>query len=134
MNDAHLVSLAINVFQWCIIHICHQSNHMYIKIIRIKASISFRIIMWTILILAFLPFGVCMEQLNTCKINECGLHLELEKRQKCSSMVRPICNFKSPLVVSLDLLLISIHSIDELNQVFEATIWVHVSWNNCLMK
>ena len=90
--------------------------------------------MWARLILAFLPFGVCIEKLDTCKINECGLHLELEQRPKCSSMVRPICNFKSPLVVSLDLLLIAIHSIDELNQVFQATIWVHVSWNNCLMK
>ena len=92
--------------------------------------------MWTRLTLFFtlLPLIICIEQNDTCKINECGLHLELEKRQQCSPMVRPICDFNSPLVVSLDLLLISIHSIDELSQVFHATVWVTATWNNYLMK
>ena len=89
--------------------------------------------MWiNIIILFAMVVHCCCQVCNTS--HQCELVSELEARQSCSPMVRPVFNHSSPIDVYLDLMLISTHKIDEKSQIFHATLFLAVYWNDCYMK
>ena len=63
--------------------------------------------------------------------SECKLQSELEKRLRCSPKVRPVLDQNLPIQVTLDLLLISINTIQEQQQIFQANVWIEVTWTDC---
>ena len=68
----------------------------------------------------------------SCKdSSECRLQSALEKRIRCSPKVRPVVEQNLPLQVTLELLLISINTIQEKQQIFQANVWIEVSWTVC---
>ena len=84
-------------------------------------------------IIIFIPFALSLDYICN-STEECSLHSELENKRQCSPMVRPVHDFKSPIAVNLNLILVSINSIDEISETFRATIWMEVSWTDCFMK
>ena len=67
-------------------------------------------------------------------INECKLQAELDNRSRCSAMLRPVRQRTMPVKVRLELVLVSITTIQEQQQIFQANIWIEVVWNDCSLK
>ena len=85
----------------------------------------------TILIISFMTICECL-QCNTSY--QCELYSELEKRQSCSTMARPIQDFGAPTEVDLFLMLMSTNELDERRQIFQATVWIAVHWKDFNMR
>ncbi|KAK3097591.1 hypothetical protein FSP39_011217 [Pinctada imbricata] len=67
-------------------------------------------------------------------VHECTLYNNIEKELSCSTFVTPYLEAEKPLIVELLLRLISIHSIEEQNQVFRATVWLDIEWMDTDLK
>ena len=80
-----------------------------------------------VLVAVILQLSMCV----SCNCSrECKLQSALEKRIRCSTKVRPIVNQSLPLQVALDLVLISINTIHEQQQTFQANVWIEVTWTD----
>ena len=70
-----------------------------------------------------------------CNVShQCELYSELESRQICSTMVRPIQDYNAAVEVDLLLMLMLTHEFDERSQIFQATIWLAVYWTDFNMS
>ena len=89
--------------------------------------------MFTITI-SIISFITICESLQCNSSHQCALYSELERRQICSTMARPIEDFSSPTEVDLFLMLMSTNELDERRQILHATNWLAVHWTDFNMR